>query len=1024
MNVTNKPQELASIRFLTGPLAGSTVQITKPIITFGRDPGNDVIISDPTVSRKHAHLVNTGGQWRIEKLAEQNVVTVNQQSVQTAVISDRDTIALGTGTTFLFQVSSPQFPAEQLPIAAFNAVQGPVQQTPPVATYGGQQPPVQYPYPQVASPMPVAVPQRTIMDVNDPGTIVSGQSTPGIPMLEVSSNVHAAKHAFPLTQQVINIGRDPSNDIVIDELVVSGFHAQIVREGNQFVLVHPHPSRGKTLNGLLYQGRHIQGDEQFRKPLARGDIFRIGDEHGTLVTLTYNDGSGAVQDIVPEVRPIPLGAPVITIGRLPDNMVVLSHPQVSGRHARLELVQGAYRIVDVGSTNHVYVNARRVTNQLLQPGDEIRIGPYKFTFTGTQLTQQDESHGVRIDALHLQKVGSRHTILINNISIAIPPRKFVALVGGSGAGKSTLMDALNGLRPAQKGLVLYNGQDYYRHLAAFSTQLGYVPQEDIIHRDLTVERALYYTARMRLPEDFTQAQIKQRIEEVLEDVDMKHRRGLLVSKLSGGQRKRVSIALELLANPSVFFLDEPTSGLDPGLDRKMMFLLRRLADKGHTIVLVTHATNNINACDYICFLAQGGRLAYFGPPNDAKAYFGKTDFAEIYSALEPTEANPNIPEEAEKRFAASPDFQTYVVGALNQGPAGQANIVQETGVVKPPKRGNPWKQFSLLSRRYMELLKNDTGNLLILLLQAPIIAAILVLMLSSGGHGTFDPSSIAKCPLHPPGTNILIPQTEPGSLNCQNALNFLNTTPQGQAIVASHGGNVNQALQDFIAPESGFDAQKYLFIMTFAAMMFGCINGAREIVKEAPIYRRERTVNLGIAPYMFSKIVILGILCLLQSAILVLAVNWVAPIQQGILLPATLEVYITLALTSLAGLMIGLTVSALAPNNDRAVSLIPIILIPQVIFSGLLFNLDGPVMQTIGALFAVRWGMAAAGSSVGLHGDKLGADGFSYKGTLFSTFTQAEAAFHLFICWFALLLMIVILGVAIAYFLKRKDVRA
>jgi ABC transport system ATP-binding/permease protein len=1024
MNVTNKPQELASIRFLMGPLAGSTFQITKPIITFGRDPGNDIIISDPTVSRKHAHLVNNGGQWRIEKLAEQNVVTVNQQSVQIAVISDRDTIGLGTGTTFLFQVSSPQLPAEQRPMTPYNTAQRPVPQTPPVPVHGGQQPHVQYSSPDVASPIPGGAPQRMLMDVNEPGTIVSGKSTPGIPTLEVSSNVHAEKHAFLMTQQVINIGRDPSNDIVIDELVVSGFHAQIVRESNQFVLVHPHPSRGKTLNGLLYQGRHIQGGEQFRKPLERGDIFRIGDEHGTLVTLAYNDGSGAVQDIVPEVHPIPLGAPVITIGRLPDNMVVLSHPQVSGRHARLELDQGTYRIIDVGSTNHVYVNAQRITNQLLQPGDEIRIGPYKFTFTGTQLTQQDESHGVRIDALHLQKVGSKHTILIDNISLAIPPRTFVALVGGSGAGKSTLMDALNGLRPAQKGLVLYNGQDYYRHLAAFSTQLGYVPQEDIIHRELTVERALYYTARMRLPEDFTQTQIKQRIEEVLEDVDMKHRRSLLVSKLSGGQRKRVSIALELLANPSVFFLDEPTSGLDPGLDRKMMFLLRRLADKGHTIVLVTHATNNINVCDYICFLAQGGRLAYFGPPNDAKVYFGKTDFAEIYSALEPTETNPNIPEEAEKRFTASPDFQNYVVGALNQGPAGQANITHETSAVKPPKRGNPWKQFSLLSRRYLELLKNDTGNLLILILQAPIIAAILVLMLSSGGHGTFDASSIAKCPLHPPGTNIQIPQTVPGSLNCQNALNFLNGTTEGQAIVASHGGNTLQALQDFIAPESGFDAQKYLFIMAFAAMMFGCINGAREIVKEAPIYRRERTVNLGIAPYMFSKIVILGILCLVQSAVLVLAVNWVAPIQQGILLPAPLEVYITMALTSLAGLMIGLTVSAIAPNNDRAVSLIPIILIPQVIFSGLLFNLDGPVLQAIGALFAVRWGMAAAGSSVGLHGDKLGADGFSYKGTLFSTFSQAEAAFHLFICWFALVMMILILGVAIAYFLKRKDVRA
>ena len=553
MNVSNRPQELASIRFLTGPLAGSTFQINKPIITFGRDPGNDVIISDPTVSRKHAHLVNNAGQWSIEKLAEQNVVTVNQQNVQVAVISNRDTIGLGTGTTFLFVLAAPQFSAEQRPIAPYNTAQRPAPHIPPAPLYSNQQPQAQYLSPEAASPLLAGIAQPAPMVRYESGTIAAVPGTSGIPTLEVSSNIHAEKDTFPLTQQVINIGRDPSNDIVINELVVSGFHAQIVRDGNQFVLVHPHPSRGKTLNGLLYQGHHIQGDEQFRKPLIRGDIFRIGDEHGTLVTLTYNDGSGAIQDSGPEVHPIPLGAPVITIGRLPENTVVLSHPQVSGRHARLEMVQGGYRIIDVGSTNHVYVNARRVTNQILRPGDEIRIGPYQFTYTGTQLTQQDESHGIRIDALHLQKVGSKRTVLINNISLAMPSRKFVALVGGSGAGKSTLMDALNGLRPAQKGLVLYNGQDYYRHLAAFSTLLGYVPQEDIIHRDLTVERALYYTARLRLPEDFTRAQIKQRIEEVLEDVDMKHRRGLLVSKLSGGQRKRVSIALELLANPSVFF---------------------------------------------------------------------------------------------------------------------------------------------------------------------------------------------------------------------------------------------------------------------------------------------------------------------------------------------------------------------------------------------------------------------------------------------------------------------------------------
>jgi ABC-type multidrug transport system ATPase subunit/pSer/pThr/pTyr-binding forkhead associated (FHA) protein len=1024
MDVINNLPGVVSIRFLTGPLAGTTFPISKPSITIGREQYNDIVISDPSVSRQHARLVNNGTQWSIEKLSPQNVVTVNSRNVQQAIISDRDTVGLGTGSTFLFLTSPASSASDQRPSA-----QIPSQQAYPAYPVTSQQP---SPTPTPSVGAQYSVPQQAfVTEAAASPAIPSGTerfspagppATTGVPSLEISSNVHSNKQIRPLNKQVISIGRDPTNDIVINDLVISAFHAQIVREGNQFVLVHPHPARGKTLNGLLYQGRHIAGDQPFRKPLARGDIFRIGDEHGTLITLNYNDGSGAVQDVVLEIRPIPLGMPLITIGRVSDNMVVLNHPQVSGHHARLEQVQGGYRIVDLSSTNHVYVNARRVTNQLLQPGDEVRIGPFKLTYTGTQLTQQDESNGIRIDALHLQKVGNKEIILINDISIAIPPRKFIALVGGSGAGKSTLMDALNGLRPAQKGAVLYNGQDYYHHLAAFSTQLGYVPQEDIVHRDLTVERALYYTAKMRLPDDFTEAQIQQRITEVLEDVEMKHRRGLLVSKLSGGQRKRVSIALELLANPSVFFLDEPTSGLDPGLDRKMMFLLRNLADKGHTIILVTHATNNINACDYICFLAQGGRLAYYGPPNEAKVFFGKTDFAEIYSALEPTEENPSIPAEAEARFKASPDFQKYVVGPLNSGPAGRANALQETAAVKPPKRGNPMKQFSLLSRRYLELLKNDTINLLILLLQAPVIGLILFLLLLSGGKETFTPTSVATCPNV---NGMPIAQTKGSTtLDCQDVLNFFNS-PQGQAFLQQRdpGKTSPEALQDFILPGAGQNAQKYLFIMAFAAVMFGSLNGAREIVKEGPVYRRERTVNLGIAPYMFSKIAVLGILCLLQSAILVIMVSIVAPFHQGLLLPVTLEIYITLALTSLAGLMTGLAISALVPNTDRAMSFIPIILIPQVIFSGIIFQVNGPFMQFIAAFFAARWSMAAMGTSIGIHGDRLGGDTFSYQGTLFSTSSHTQAILHLLLCWFFLVAMILILGLLTAFFLKRKDVR-
>jgi ABC-type multidrug transport system ATPase subunit/pSer/pThr/pTyr-binding forkhead associated (FHA) protein len=886
--------------------------------------------------------------------------------------------------------------------------------------------------------------------VNDLPTVrASGFTTA---TLEVSTNTDKEKQAFPLTKQIINIGRDPSNDILINRPTVSAFHAQIIRDGNELVFIHPHPARGRTLNGITYQGKAIAGNEQFRKVLRRGDVFRISDEHGTFVTLAYNDGSGAPQDVVPEIRPIALNAPVITLGRLPDNMVVLNHPQVSGHHARLEQLgsaQAGYRVVDAGSSNHVYVNGQQVNERILQAGDEIRIGPFKLTYTGTQLTQQDESNSVRIEALHLKKVGTKETILINDISIAIPPRKFIALVGGSGAGKSTLMDALNGLRPAQQGTVLYNGQDYYRNLAVFSTQLGYVPQDDIIHRDLTVERALYYAAKMRLPQDFTEAQIQQRINEVLEDVEMTFRRHLLVSKLSGGQRKRVSIALELLANPSVFFLDEPTSGLDPGLDRKMMFLLRKLADKGHTIILVTHATNNINACDYVCFLCQGGRLAYYGPPEEAKAYFGKTDFAEIYSALEPTEQNKNIPIEAEARFKASGDFQKYVVAPLKQGEAGRNGATQQAEPIKKPARGNPWKQFVILAMRYLELLRNDTGNLLILLLQAPIVGIILLFM---ADHHVFDPNSVAFCTDPPPSSGI------PSNLahfhgSCTAAISLIKqalANPLSAGIINQHGGG-DAVLNNLVVVGSGGDAEKILFIMAFAAVMFGCINGAREIVKEAAIYRRERAVNLGIMPYLFSKVAVLGTLCLLQSAVLVLFLEIKAPLQQGIFLGPVLESYITVALTSIAGLMVGLTISAIAPNNDRATSLIPIILIPQVIFSGIIFPLTGPALKFLGAFFAAGWAMAGLGSTIGLHSDKLGAQADcsyytpatnvpgvtygpnanpancafrgDYAVSINQTAAHAAAVQHLLLIWAALIIMSIALGALTAYFLKRKDVR-
>lgn len=880
---------------------------------------------------------------------------------------------------------------------------------------------------------------------NNPSQNIKTQSFRN-PLLRVISNNSPGASEHILIKQQTSIGRDSSCDICINEDLISGYHFQVERRNGLYYLVHPpRPLRIKTLNGFSYQGKQYRGNEPFDHLLQHGDVFRIGDTSGTMVSITFDDGSGDLQNILPQIKDVPLRGNTLTLGRTADNDVPLAHETVSAHHARLEKHGNGYRIVDLQSTNHVYVNGMRETSYALQQGDEIKIGAFKLIYDGAVL-KCNESSSIRIDAQDLYKVVVRKEkennkgnnkdkkkdqALLHNISLAIPPRSFVALVGGSGAGKSTLLRALYGLSPAT-GAVFYNGQDYYKSYASFSTQIGYVPQDDIVHRDLTVKSALYYGAKLRLPNDYTEVQIQQRIKEVLEEVELSDKQDNLIERLSGGQRKRVSIALELLANPSVFFLDEPTSGLDPGLDRKMMNLLRKLADKGQTIVLVTHATNNINFCDYVCFLGAG-RLIYFGPPHQAKLFFKKKEFANIYNELETKEAC----KQWSAKFRQDAAYKTYIDAPLQRIRGQKSQGTQAK--LKRPKRSRPFAQWLLLCKRYLELLKNDKGNLALLLLQAPVIALIVFAFIQVGvGPGGFNINHIVECPrtaqiFTKQGLpDIPSPSSPAVSKDCNQLENILKTTPQGKAYAAQRGGVIN-AMQDFIVPGGG-DAPMILFVMAFAAIMCGCINSSREIVKEDPIYRRERAVNVGIIPYLFSKITVLGVLCLLQSAALVGIISLADPFQHGTFLPGGIEVYITVALTALAGLTLGLTISAIVPNSDRAMSFLPLLLLPQVIFAGTLFPLTSPTLQIIGMIFPVRWSMAALGSTVGIHGDKMFGPGqvgdklfgnnYSYHGTLFSTYSLSDATWHLIHLWLALVIMIIVFIFITTFFLIRKDRRS
>lgn len=241
----------------------------------------------------------------------------------------------------------------------------------------------------------------------------------------------------------------------------------------------------------------------------------------------------------------------------------------------------------------------------------------------------------------------RETILVHDATFSIEPGELVAIVGGSGSGKTTLLNAMAGLHRVAPGMVRFNGDDLAAELHRYKTLLGYVPQDDIVHKDLTVERTLHFAARLRIP-DLPEAQRGELITQVLDRLELTSHRTQRVASLSGGQRKRTSIGAELLTDPGLFFLDEPTSGLDPSTGRAMMRLLQQLALRGSTVVLTTHTPSDIIGCDRVIFLARGGHVAYAGPPAGALEYFRVASFEDVYEKL----ANDASPAEWAERYRA------------------------------------------------------------------------------------------------------------------------------------------------------------------------------------------------------------------------------------------------------------------------------------------------------------------------------------------------------------------------------------
>lgn len=801
-------------------------------------------------------------------------------------------------------------------------------------------------------PAPAATPNVApvpVLGVPAPGNRnAPGASQHSSAFLELAAD--GGFQRFDIAGDVLRIGRDLDMDIRIpaDDGLVSRRHALIRRNGNRFELIDQNSFNGTLLNGqrilaasLLTDGDQIQLGRggrvlHFRdrqNPAALGNARGTPERASVPATMAApvqlvdnaQPGSGQQSFVQrrgsetlgqsPVVHSFEGNAP-ITVGRADDINVRLDGLQISNYHARVTKSNGAVFIEDTGSTNGVYVNGTRIKSKVqIGSGDTVQIGPFLLLADPEQgLAVLDTRSKTRIDCIDITKIvpnraGGGTVKLLDDVDLTIQPNEFVGLLGPSGAGKSTLMDALNGMRPASSGLVLVNSQDLYEHLDSLKQSIGYVPQDDIIHRELTVYRTLYYVARLRLSSDVSTEEIDQIISEVMDVTGLSERRDVPVGQLSGGQRKRVSIAVELITKPSIIYLDEPTSGLDPATEEKVMKLFRQIAESGRTVILTTHAMENVKLFDKIVVLMRG-KLVFYGGPQAALRHVGADSFKDLYDKLEaPINARvgklqplppgataeqkrsqklqreqiaEEVADEWKQRFTTTEEYKVNILqplGALK----GQQHTVAPTK--HRPTVTDGLRQWKTLAQRYVEVLRHDKFNLLILFGQAPIVAFLTYLVVGKDSPRDFP-----------------------------------------------------------------------FFVLALVSVWFGTSIAAREIIKERAVYNRERMVNLGLLPYVGSKLLVLSLIVGFQC---ILLFGLMRIFHTAGLMDFPGEYYgapqlAVMILTGMVGIALGLFVSAIVKTSEMATSFVPLMLIPQILFCGLVGVPTG-ISRYVGAVMPATW---------------------------------------------------------------------
>lgn len=509
--------------------------------------------------------------------------------------------------------------------------------------------------------------------------------------------------------RIIKIGRAKENDIVVNDPLVGRYHAVLKIFNNSILL--------EDLNST--NGTYVNGKKISSSTITEKDKVTLGKSYELDIKSIFKPES--------KKTPIPsIDKNVITIGRSPDNDIVLNNIKVSRRHAKLEKVGNEWYLEDLGSANKTYVNSKPIKKTKITLNDVITIGGVPLSLENLFKSKKQVSGDVTLSAKNLTfRVGEK--IIVDNISLTIYPGEFVGLIGPSGAGKTSLMLMMNGVVRPSEGDVFINSQSLFSNYNSFKGQIGYVPQDDIIHRELKVEESLEYTAKLRF-DKYSKTEINSQVNNVIQTLNLSEAKDTLIGSpekkgISGGQRKRVNLGQELLTEPSILFLDEPTSGLDPKTDMDVMKLLKSIADKGKIVVLTTHniTEENFNILTHLVVLTKGGKLAYFGPANEAINYFQTNKPYEIFDKL-----NEKQPEFWQSKYKSSVYYKNYILARetekIKLSPTRKKYNLEERKV--------DLKQFLTLSERYLKIKLRDKISTLILLLQAPLIALLISIVFS------------------------------------------------------------------------------------------------------------------------------------------------------------------------------------------------------------------------------------------------------------------------------------------------------